>query len=75
MELSKRKHLQHYMTFFELDFRRFECHPQSEQLYIIFTPSVEGILETLETSDIDMNKYHSMIEPIVNRKFGNTFQH
>ena len=33
------------------------------------------IFETLETVDIDMNPSHSMIGPIVNRNFGNTFQH
>ena len=36
---------------------------------------MELIFETLETSDIDMNPYQSIIEPIVNRYFGNTFHH
>ena len=48
MELSKLKNLQRYMTSFELDFRRFESKPQRNQLYIILTPSMEVILETLE---------------------------
>ena len=30
--------------------------------------------ETLETVDIDMSTDHSMIEPIDNLNFGNTFQ-
>ena len=40
MELSKMKHLQRYITSFEIDFGRFENHPQSNQLSIIFTPSI-----------------------------------
>ena len=40
MELSKPKHLQHYMNFFELDLRWFERHPQSNQLSSIVTDSI-----------------------------------
>ena len=29
----------------------------------------------METADIDMNSYQSMIDPIVNRNFGNRFHH
>ena len=47
MELSNMKHLQRYMTSFEIEFRRFERKPQSNQLSIIFTPSMEVIFETL----------------------------
>ena len=36
---------------------------------------MELIFENLETEDIEMNPYHSMIEPIVNRNFGNKFHH
>ena len=75
MELSKIKNPQHYMNLFELGFRRFELQPQSNQLSIIFNPSMELIFETLETADVDMNPSHSMIESIVNRNFGNTFHH
>ena len=63
------------MTSFDIDFRRFELNPQIDQLSIIFTPSIELICETLETAEIDTNSSHSMIEPIVNRKFGNTSHH
>ena len=63
------------MTSFELDFKRFEHQPQSDQLSEIFTPSMEGTFKTLQTADIDMNPSHSMIEPIVNRNFRNTFHH
>ena len=38
MEISNLKHLQCYMTSFELYFRWFERHPQSNQLSIIFIP-------------------------------------
>ena len=75
MELSKLKHLQRYTTSFELEFRRFERQPQSNHPSITFTPKTEEIFETLETADIDMNPSHSMIEPIINRNFGNTSQH
>ena len=61
MELSKMKHLQSYMTSFELDFIRFERHTQSDQLAIIFTPSMEVIFENLQTSYIEINASHSMI--------------
>ena len=74
-ELSNMKYVQLCMTSFELDFRRFERQPQSKQLSIIFTHSMERICETLEIYDIDMNTYHSMIENIVNRNFGNKFKH
>ena len=33
------------------------------------------IFETLETAYIYINPSHSIIDPIVNRKFGNTFHH
>ena len=36
---------------------------------------MELIFETMETEEIYTNTYHSMIEPIVNRNFGNTFHH
>ena len=36
---------------------------------------MDVIFENLETEDIDMNPYHSMIEPIVNMNFGNKFYH
>ena len=69
------KHIQHYMNYFQLDFRRFERQPQSEQFSIIFTPPMELIFETTDTDDIEMNPSHSMIDPIVIRNFGNKFHH
>ena len=36
---------------------------------------MEVIFETIETEDIYMNPYHSIIEPIVNNNFGNKLQH
>ena len=75
MELSKLEYLQRYTTSFELDFKRFERQPQRNQLSIIFTPSIELIFETLETAEIDINPYHLFIDPILNRKFENTFHH
>ena len=49
MELSKLKHLQRYMTPFEIDYIMFEHWPQSKRLYLTFNPSIEEIFETLET--------------------------
>ena len=63
------------MTYFEIYYKRFEHQPQSNQLSIIFTPSMEVIFETLKTADIEMNLYHSIIEPIFNRNFGNILHH
>ena len=63
------------MTSFGLDFRSFERQPQISQLFIIFTHSMKVIFETTETEYIDMNTYHSMIENIVNRNFGNKSHH
>ena len=58
MELSKMKHIQGYINAFELDFRRFERQPQSGQLSIISTPSMEFIFENIKTVDIDINPHH-----------------
>ena len=75
MELSKLKYLQIYTTPFKLNYIWFEHQPQIQQLSLTFTPTTEEISETLEKSDIDMNTSHSIIEPVVNRNFGKTFQH
>ena len=63
------------MTPFELDYRKFDCHPQKQQISTTSTPTIEELFKTLETADIDMTSSHSMIEPIVNHNFGNTLQH
>ena len=63
------------MTPFGLYYGNFECLPQSQKLSTTFNPTIEEVFETLETSDIDMTSSPSMIEPIVNRNFGNKFQH
>ena len=47
MEMSKMKHPQHYMTLFEIYFRRFEHQPQSDPFSIIFTPLMEVVFETI----------------------------
>ena len=75
MELSKLQHLQWYMTTFELDFINFESLPLRHQLSTIFHSTIEEVFETLETADVDMSTSHSIIEPIVNQDFGNTFHH
>ena len=75
MELSKLKHLRRYMTPFALDYRKFECIPQIQQLSITSNLTIEEVFETLETAYIDMNSSRSTIEPIINRNCGNTFQH
>ena len=40
IEISKLKHLKQYMTSLEINFIIFKHHPQSDQLSIIFTPSI-----------------------------------
>ena len=52
------------MTSYELYYRKFERQPQSERPSLTFNPQMEEISETLETAYIEMNPYHSMIEPI-----------
>ena len=47
MELSKMKHLQRYMTSFDLEFRRFERQPQSNQFSSIITHTMEESFETI----------------------------
>ena len=62
------------MTPFILNYKRFERHAQNQKLSLPLTPKIEEIFETLETVDIDMTPSHSMIEPIVNSNFGDTFR-
>ena len=73
MELSKLKLLQRYMTNSELEYRNFEQLPQRHKLSTTFKSKIEGFFETLYTADVDMSTDHSMIYPIVNRNFGDTF--
>ena len=47
MELLKMKHLQIYMNPFELENRKFERLPQTHQLYITFTSTIEEVFEDL----------------------------
>ena len=75
MGLSKFKHLQCYMNNFELDYGKFECLAQRNQLSTIIHSAIEELFETLETADLDMSTDHSIIETIVNRNFGNKFHH
>ena len=75
MVMSKLKHLQSCMTPFELDYIKFERLPQIHQLSTTFTPTIEEVFETLDISDIGMTSPHSIIKPIVNKNFGNKFQH
>ena len=74
MELSKLKHLQQYMTLFDLYYRKFEHLPQRHQLSTTFQFKIEEVFETIEIEDVDIKTDHSMIEPIVNRNFGNTLE-
>ena len=75
MKLSKLKHIQRYMTTFELYCINFECLPKIQQLSTIFNSTIEELFETLETVFVDMSTAHSIVEPIFGRDFGNTFQH
>ena len=73
MEPSKLKHLQLYMTTFELEYRKFERNSQRQKPSTKFHFTIEDVFETLETSDVDMSTSHYMIDPIVNGNFVNTF--
>ena len=77
MEISKLRHLQRYMTYFEMDYRKIERNPQQHQLYIKFEITMIQVFETLETSEIDTITSYStnLIELNVNINFGNTFHH
>ena len=63
------------MTYFEMDYRNFDGKPQRHQLSIDFKTIIEKCFENHETSDIDTTTTVSpnMVEPMVNRNFGNTF--
>ena len=77
MEPLKLKHLQLYMTKFELEYGSYEHNTQRHQLSNTFQFKIEGVSETPETADVDIKAsyYSTMIKPIVNRKFGNNFHH
>ena len=55
------------MTPLEMNYRKFEHITKKNQHYTIFT-------STIDTVDVDMTTSHSIIEPMVNQNFGNTFQ-
>ena len=63
------------MNTFELYYRNFGRLPQSHHRYTILKSTVEEVFETLETAYLDKSTDHSMIEPIVNWNFGNTFKY
>ena len=53
----------------------FEHQTQSQQLSLTFTLKIEEIFEALETVDMYMTPSDSIIKPISNRNFGNTYHH
>ena len=63
------------MNPFELDYRKFELLPQIHQLSTSLSATIKEVFETLEMEGVDVTSSHSIIEPIVNRNFGNTFQY
>ena len=63
------------MNPFELYYRKFESIPQIHQLSTIFNSKTEEVFDKLVTAYVDTPTSHSMIEPVVNRSFGNTFRH
>ena len=72
-ELSKFKHIQRYMTAFDLDFRMCGRLPQRHRLFTILHSTIEAIFENIEESDVDILTALSIIEPIFNHNIGNTF--
>ena len=73
--MSKLKHSQRYMNTFELDCIKFEILTKRHQLSTIFQSTIEEVFETLEKENLDLSTSHSIIEPIVNQDYGNTFHH
>ena len=63
------------MTTFELDYRKFELLPQGHQLSTIFNSTIEEVIETLNTSGVEMSTDHYMIKTIINSNFGIAFHH
>ena len=63
------------MTNFELNYKKIERLPQRHQLSTIFKYTIGEVLETIETEDVDTSTSRSIIEPILNHNFDNTFQH
>ena len=52
MELLKLKHLQQYMSIFELEYIHFERIPQRHQLTTTFHFTIEEVFETLKTDNV-----------------------
>ena len=63
------------MTNFELYYRNFERLPQRHQIYTKSQSTIREAFETIKTAYVEMSIAHSMIDPIFNIHFGNTFHH
>ena len=75
MGLSQLKHLQCYMNTFEIYYRKFQRLSQTHQLSTTFHFTIEEVFETLDTANIEISTTNSIVDPILNRNFGNTFHH
>ena len=65
------------MTTFELEYRKFERKSQEHKLSNKFQFTTEEVFETLDIVYINARTAHysTIIEPIVNKNYGNTFHH
>ena len=63
------------MNTFELDYRYSEWPPKRHKLSTIFQSTIEEVFEILEKENLDLSTSDSIIEPIVNQDYGNTFHH
>ena len=65
------------MNTFELGCKQFERKLHLNQLCNTFQLTIEEVFETLETADVDITTAHdsNVIGTIVNRNFGNNFNH
>ena len=61
MKLLQLKHLQLYMTNFELGYRKVERIQQRHQLSTIIQSTIEEVFGTMEKSYVDMSTSHSTI--------------
>ena len=60
------KHIQLYITTFELEYRNVEQLSHRQQPPTTSQSTIVEVFETLETAYVDISTAHSMIEPIEN---------
>ena len=77
MEPSELPHLQQFVNSFELDYIKYESKKHRHQLNNTSPSIMEEVFETLKTEYVETTTTDSsnIIEPVVKRKFVNTFNY